>query len=703
MSDTPSKRRPPDEQRKKRKKPRREVGRTPRPENKARGDLLDPTPLLLEAISKGLDAGYAEIDDRDIPKAGNVVDWLISPEFLNIKPYAKQLQDAIHVFSAACYFCSDTEYLVDIPVDEKISNILDRTTLMQRGRCPKCGRRVMEMRHEWCLDPANTFGGYIKEDPPNDICCLEGQRSGKSTKTAMYATWVLHRYLQLGNPTKHFGLLEAVGALHCTFVSVTAKQAWENLWQPFSDLIDSAPWFKQYHRWLKKRGEEVGMELLHKPDTYLWYGHKRLALSFAPADQRTLRGRTRFASAVDELGWFGASKDRSGTSRVRADGDGTVRALDRSLATIRNASRKRRKRKQNCPDAYQFTISSPSAATDPMMRRYKRAAKSPRMYSILRSTWESNPSFTEEGLREQEGDVSERDFQCDFACNPPYSDDPWWDNEMALLDICAKKDLRFWNGSIAVAKDPTSSNARYRFVYYKFSSITGDMGLPRCLAFDNGERHNSFAWAMGRYDKQNDMVIAEEVGEVAPGEHERIHHGLMWEHVIEPLVQRFRFLHVAWDRWESTRYVADLRTKYRVRAEQYSPSMKDGKQLRSDMANAKLLLPMPEVPISSLAIEDPAALARTPRAHLLLQFLTSRDGNGLPLKPQGGNDDILRAVLLLDRFVRDNVEDYSRYHWYGGGRCVGIGVGGAVAGGTGRGQGLVVGAGGRALGVGIRR
>jgi hypothetical protein len=121
------------------------------------------------------------------------------------------------------------------------------------------------------------------------------------------------------------------------------------------------------------------------------------------------------------------------------------------------------------------------------------------------------------------------------------------------------------------------------------------------------------------------------------------------------------------------------------------------------MANAKILFPMPEVPISSLAIEDPMALARTPRAHLLLQFLTSRDGNGLPLKPQGGNDDILRATLLLDRFIRDNIDEYSRYHWYGGGRCVGIGVGGAVAGGMGRGQGLVVGHMGRALGVGVRR
>jgi len=694
VSDDNTDRRPPDQRRRKKKK-RREVSRSDKqPQSK---DLFDPTELLEAAIAQGLEAGYAEVDDRDIPRANNVVEWLTSPDFLNIKPFAKQVEDAIHVFTAACYFCSDTDYLLDIPVDEKLANILDRATLMQRGRCPKCKRRAVEMRYEWCLDPGNDGLGILKPDPPNDICCLEGQRSGKSTKTAMYATWVLHRFLNLGNPTKFFGLLEAVGALHGTFVSVTAKQAWENLWQPFSDLIDSAPWFKTYHKWLDDQGEELGISLWHKPDTYLWYGHKRLALSFAPADQRTLRGRTRFISAVDELGWFGASKDRSGTSRVRADGDGTVRALDRSLATIRNSASKRRKnRGQNCPDGYQFTISSPSAATDPMMRRYKRSNRSPRRYSVLRATWESNPMFTEETLREQEGDVTERDFLCDFACNPPYSDDPWWESESALLDLCSKKDVRLWSGTAEMLKD--KAGGRFRYLYYKFSALSSDMTLPRCLSFDNGEKNNSFAWAVSRFDKQNDTVLVEEAGEVAPGDNERIHHGLMWEHVIEPLVKRFRFLHVVWDRWESTRYVADLRTKYGIRAEQYSPGMKDGKNLRSDMKNSKILLPMPECPIDKLPIENPVELARTPRAHLLLQVLTSRDGNGLPLKPQGGNDDILRAVLLGRVFIRDNENDYGRYRYSGSGRCVGIGVGGAV----GRGQGLVFGHGGRPLGVGPR-
>jgi hypothetical protein len=561
----------------------------------------------------------------------------------------------------------------------------------------------MEMSRKWCLDPANTFGGRIRPTPPNDIVALEGQRSGKSTKTAMYSTWVLHQYLMLPNPTKYFGLLENVGALHSTFVSVTAEQAWENLWQPFSDFVDSSPWFRRYHKWLDERGRDMGIELWNKPDTYLWYGHKRLGLSFAPADQRTLRGRTRFISAVDEIGWFGASRDRTGTSRVRADGDGTVRALDRSLATIRNNTTLKRKRGKNPPDAYLFTISSPSSATDPIMRRYKKAEKSPRMYYVKRPTWESNPNFTEESLREQEGDSDDRDFQCDFGVNPPYSDDPWWDNLDALLELCARKEEHLWLGRPTVVKDPTSSRTRY--LTYKIETINPDKTIPRILAFDMGEKACSFSWVIGRYDKHEDTVIIEDVGELAPNVElgEKIHFGKMWENLIKPLLENFRFLNVVWDRWESTRYVADIRTKYKIRADQYSPGMKDGKLFKSDMLNGRIVFPLPECKISELEIGDNVAMATKPKAHLLFQCLAARNGNGLPLKPQGGNDDTLRASLLAQIYIRANAEEYGRYQWRGA-RCVGVGPGGHVARGGGRPIGgvVILGTGGRAIGIGPR-
>lgn len=271
------------------------------------------------------------------------------------------------------------------------------------------------------------------------------------------------------------------------------------------------------------------------------------------------------------------------------------------------------------------------------------------------------------------------------------------------MDLCAPKDFHLWTGIPEVLRDPMGN--AFRWVYYKLASLSKDRHTPRCLAFDTGLLHNSFAWAVGGFNKKEDTVIIEDVGEIAPGPNEKIHHGMVWDELIKKLVESLLFLHVAWDRWESSRYVADLRTRYNIRSEQYSATMKDGKRLRGDMLNSKLILPKPECSIQQLSIGNPTELARRPRAHLLLQCLTARDGNGLPQKSEGVNDDLLRAVLLVQTFIRDNEDLYGR-HSMQGRRVVGIGAGGRIIGGLpgqgGTGRGVVLGVSGRALGVGPR-
>ena len=340
------------------------------------------------------------------------------------------------------------------------------------------------------------------------------------------------------------------------------------------------------------------------------------------------------------------------------------------------------------------------------MRRYNAAAKKPRLLAVKRATWEANPEYTMEGLREEEGEVTDRDFMCDFGCVPPYSDDPWWDNQETLIDLCSKRSTNLWVGSPTLNKDPIGRSSRY--VAYKFASINRDKATPRCLSFDTGERACSFSWAVTSFDRENDTVVVEDVGELAPAKGEHIHHGLMWEHVIVPLVTGFHCVHVVWDRWESTRYVQDLRTIHQVRAEQYSATMRDGKNLRSDMLNGRVTLPQPETKIEDLEIGSNVDLARYPKTHLLFQFLAARDHNGLPLKPDGGNDDTLRAVLLGHRFVRDNPDMYFARAGRNPNNVIGIGPGarpirGANAGTNPRLQNVIVGTSGSAIGVGPRR
>lgn len=670
-----------------------------------KGRLLDPLDLLHDAMSGGLENSLLDVEeDDDFPEAPNAVDWLISPKYLNVKPFPKQLEDAIHLFSAACYHCSDAPYLANIPVDAKLQEILERTQLMKHGRCPRCKRLVTEMRHEWCLDPKNTFEGRIKSQPPNDCVLLEGQRSGKSVKTGMFSTYVLHRILKLSNPSRWFGLMRDVGGIFGTFASVTLGQAKKNLWMPFTDFVTNSPWFKKYHAFLKEKGEELGEELFTWRDTFFLYRHKRVGLSPAVADQRSLRGDTRFLYALDELGWMiTAGSIRSGgavVKNVRIDGHGTARALDRSLTTLRMAAAKRRRNKpgerasQNTPDAFSFNISSPSSITDPMMQRFNKSVTNKRAYFIRRCTWASNPNVTEEDLRVQESDKSEAEFKCDFECIPPFSDCPWWDKETALLDLCGRnKGQELWSTRINNETD----NGGKTWIWAELVGCHSDRQTPRCLAFDTGSTNNSFSWAMGRYDKSADIVIVEGLGEVAADKQQTIHFGKMWEHVIKVLVERFRCLNVVWDRWESTRYVADLRTIYGTKAEQVTATYQDGRLLKADMNNGRIFLPKGEALLADLPIGNFPMLSTTPKSHLLFQIMTARDQNGLPVKPDNGTDDNLRAVLLLHATLKANADEYGRGQWSGG-RTVGLG--------SRRGQGgsrTITGQGGRTIGVGGRR
>jgi intein/homing endonuclease len=985
--------------------------------------------------------------------------------------------------------CSDTEYLLNIPKEATPADIRERVELLHFGRCRSCGRRVLDIRHDWLAIPQNAerWGDRVKAQLPNDFCILQGQRAGKSVATAMYCTYILHRYLILADPAAYFGLMADVGALYGTFVSVGLEQVASNLWQPFTDMIGTSPWFKAYHALLKDAGKDQGQEIFVQRDTYLWYRHKRLGLSYRASDQRRLRGKTRVFAAIDELSWLRKGKlgGRGDEESMQLSGPGVIRALNNSLMSVRMASRDRRGQGQQAViDAYLMTISSPSSKLDTMMMRAAGAPRAPRRYFVKRATWESNPKYTEESLREEVGDMSEAQYQCvapdtlvstgqglrqagelchdlgvhvsnialnsnsrkglfeseyvvrnkpsktvvvetkhglkvsctkdqevltlssdltlrwisarnlvpgvhvvvgnkifwptklpywdfkpvyhqnsvrttipnamtmglarflgyhasggslsrtnyalgfsvtdrevagdylrllnklfklnkeldtvgkermklatkdsyrvqlyrrdvydwmhvigadgnshtkkvpwvilqsprrfvieflrglfegdgsistsqtkqatwlgsvtlelasedllrqtqilllqldilsslnvskgghrlvisgihrdrfielvgfiserkrgyraagttkshsltltipgrliirmpgrphkvvkrkrprriklhrlheldsvyleslsdsdrkrisilkscltspvrsvsagptvetcdfaipdsrrfianglvvhncDFACNPPYSDSPWWQDKAELLGLCVPEKLavRIWSGSSETQADELG--ATYQWLYYKIAQTVRDRYTPRVLALDAGEKSCSFSWCTAHLDK--DVVQIDDVGELAPEEGYRIHFGLMWTHLIVPLVKALRFEHVVWDRWESSRYVADLRTEYRVRAEQFSATYRDARALRTDMRNGRVRFPPPEVDLdmnASLPVR-----AKTPRAHLLYQVMTVRDpGHAIPIKPDGGTDDSFRCLLLAHATIVANRDLY---------------------------------------------
>jgi hypothetical protein len=521
---------------------------------------------------------------------------------------------------------------------------------------------VLDIRHDWLAVPSNAerWGDRIKEQLPNDFCILQGQRAGKSVATAMYCTYILHRYLIMPDPAAYFGLMPDVGALYGTFVSVGLEQVQSNLWQPFVDMLGTSPWFKTYHDLLKDIGKEQSQEIFVQRDTYLWYKHKRLGISYRASDQRRLRGKTRAFAAVDELSWLrkGKLEARDSEESMQLSGPGVIRALNNSLMSVRMAARGHREHgRQGVIDAYLMTISSPSSKLDTMMMRAAGAPSSPRRYYVKRTTWQSNPRYTEAALREEVGDMAESKFQTDFACNPPYSDAPWWPDKNELLGLCVpeKQATRLWSGSVETVDDGLA-DATYKWMYYKIAQTIRDRYTPRVLALDVGLNNCSFSWSTAHLDK--DTVQIDDVGELAPADGHRIHFGLMWVHVIEKLIKALRFEHVVWDRWESSRYVADLRTEHKVRAEQYTATYRDARALRTDMRNARVRFPPPEVDLDTMS-QNLVDRARTPRAHLLYQVMTVRDpGHAIPTKPDGGTDDSFRTLLLAHATIIANRDTY---------------------------------------------
>ena len=106
-----------------------------------------------------------KVDDRDIPQAKNFIEWTTGKRFLNITPFAKQIQVGLHAFAEWCPNpkCTDENYIFDIPKKHTVDQILERVTPLEWGVCPRCKYRKSQM-----------FADGVKI--PNELDLLVGQR-----------------------------------------------------------------------------------------------------------------------------------------------------------------------------------------------------------------------------------------------------------------------------------------------------------------------------------------------------------------------------------------------------------------------------------------------------------------------------------------------------------------------------------------------
>lgn len=631
---------------------------------------FDPAALAEEAVAANLDPSIFErIADDDIHWPKNIVEWIRGKRFLNVTPFPRQIEICVNVLGQFCPRCTDPSLMEKDPwgssallmpaVDYPLAEIWDRVTFLEDGVCPKCDASRLELvdKHE--------LNHYI------NVNGCAGMRSSKTVIVGgLLGTYQLNRFLRLRSPSQFFGLM-ANQTLHATFVAITAGQAQETLWDAFKDRVDSAQWFKEYHAFLEEEAKRLGKERFHNDkQTFLAYEHKQLVISFCGPDIRTIRGRTRFYTAIDEKGWFDVQADKSSSSgKIRLDAHQTHEALIKSLRTIRSAAMKLRESGiHDPPDGLNGDVSSPSSLNDAIMVGLREANEDPTIYPFHYATWEMNPNVPLSSLRSEMR--NKRDFERDYGAVPPLGANQFIDNQPAVEKCQMKEGQTQW---ITWTPRYVTDDFGDRTMYLEVRVQKRDKNRPRILTVDTGLTNNSYAVELWSYDRDMQRPVCDIAIECMPeqkeGERTLVNFPLMFEHAIVPLLKEFRVIMAAYDRWNSIEQVQRLRLDYKVEAIQYVLKWADFQAIRSRIIDSSLRFPKMEMQISDVRLSDKSfdeIVRSVPITHLALQILTVREGGRKVIKPINGTDDLFRALCLAVKFLLD--PDYTRkFEQYGSG------------------------------------
>jgi hypothetical protein len=637
--------------------------------------LFDPAKLAEEAVRSNLDpAVFDQIDEGDIIWPRNWFEWVHGARFLNVSPFAKQTEICTNFYGQFCPRCTDPKLittdehwgnrLLNLPLDMSVGNTQDHVTFLEHGACPQCNATKPELLEK------GELAHYL------NLTGCAGQRSSKTVIAAgLISTYHLVRYLQLPSPSKYFNLM-ANQMLHGTFTAVTAGQAAETLWDAFKVRVENSPWFTTYHEFLSSEAHRLGKEALHDvKETFLWYGHKQLSFSYCGPDIRTIRGRTRILTSIDELAWFDV-KAEGRTGGIRLNAEETHQALLNSLRTIRAAAMKLRKDGVlDPPDALNVDVSSPSSMNDSIMRGLRATSSNPSIYGFHYSTWEMNPNVPLEALRDQMSDQA--GFERDYAAVPPLGANQFI-SSIPAVEKCEgptpQTRLVTWE------KKQFVDDFNDTTTYLDVRGAVRDKSRPRLLAIDTGLTNNSFAVLMMSYDRDNRMPVVDACFECMPeradGATVAVNFPLMYEHVLERLFASFWISLVVFDRWNSIDFLQRIRKEHKTEAVQYSLKWADMLVVRSRILDSSLRLPKLEVPIADVRKDDrpfEQIVSHNPATHLALQILTVREGGRKVIKPLNGTDDLFRCLCLGITFIL-NPKYTPRFERYGsqmvGGRHV---------------------------------
>jgi len=610
--------------------------------DRAKNMNIDVEDLLDKVIKNNLDASiFSRIDESDMKVAPNILEFCIGKKFLNLKPYPRQIQLMLNLFEDYCPGCSDPK-LVKNMFDQPIVEILDRVQLLNKGKCPKCKKT----RNHWYKKGVFT--------QPWELCANMGQRSGKSAVVAMCTNYQLHRLVMLKNPAFYYDLLPN-SPLHGTFTATTHEQAYDTLYEPFVDYHSASPWFTEYYKLLDYYGGKLGEELYKNLDTIIYFRHKKISIYAKGPDKRKLRGRTRWMSAIDEVGWFGSNEDA-----IKLNADEIHIALERSLSTLRLAAayRRREMKRYDTLTAMFYNISSPSHANDKIMRLVREGAGDPTKYVATYATWEANPKITRLSLDHEfrkDPVAAERDYG---AC-PPIANSPFIADKEKVMEIF-KQTHQSKMAKIEYCEGKFKNGNRYLYTKLNFSGQ--DKIQPYIIALDAGYSFNSFGMTISHWDVEKEKMITDLVVEVKPKEGKVVNFSKVYENSILPAIQALRVGLIISDRWQAIKILHDAETEG-VSHEQYSLGFDDFHEFKLRLLDDGLEMPRPEEPLKNLFSTDKAyevLVEGKPVMHLALQLMTVREIGRRVLKGEGLEDDLFRCITLSDWAIHSDEYDLKK-------------------------------------------
>lgn len=122
---------------------------------------FNPSKILDDFTSSGLDASIFEnIDESKFKKAPNIVDFAVSPEFLNATMLPKQIEMGLKLFAEYCPDCSDL-YFLDSLYDQDLGTIRKNVQFLEHGVCPSCLKNRWNFIQEGKLHDYNEFAGCL--------------------------------------------------------------------------------------------------------------------------------------------------------------------------------------------------------------------------------------------------------------------------------------------------------------------------------------------------------------------------------------------------------------------------------------------------------------------------------------------------------------------------------------------------------------